>query len=195
VLNERVELNALARDALIERIESKLEDYGLEKVIPGNDLLEKTYRAFHRSQRLGERFKEMQEEFDQEAAAVEIPIDLEERIREVIAEHDDLRWDDAIQLVLDETQLDHVRAEKQEARKKRRLHGRRRKRRRVSIRSRPQVGSVRAAPAAKKRELAEQGALPPPEAVRFALVERFARGRRRPTNSSCDGPRLRRVAP
>jgi hypothetical protein len=45
------------------------------------DLLEKTYRAFHRSQRLGERFKEMEEEFDKEAAAVEIPKDLEERIR------------------------------------------------------------------------------------------------------------------
>jgi hypothetical protein len=44
------------------------------------DLLEKTYRAFHRSQRLGERFKEMEEEFDKEAADVEILKDLEERI-------------------------------------------------------------------------------------------------------------------
>jgi hypothetical protein len=82
------------------------------------DLLEKTYRAFHRSQRLGERFKEMDEEFDKEAAAVEIRKELEERIREVLAEHDDLGWDDAIQLVLDETQLDHVRAEKEKAKKK-----------------------------------------------------------------------------
>jgi hypothetical protein len=176
-------------------IESELEDYGLEKVIPGDDLLAETYRAFQRSDRARQRVEGVEEESDEESAAVAVPGDLKERIRAILAEHADLRWDNAIPLALDGTQLDRVRAEKQDARKKRRLHGRRRKRRRVSIRSRPQVGSVRAAPAAKKRELAEQGALPPPEAVRFALVERFARGRRRPTNSSCDGPRLRRVAP
>jgi hypothetical protein len=32
--------------------------------------------------------------------------------------HGDLRWDDALQIVLDGTQLDHVRAEKQKAKKK-----------------------------------------------------------------------------
>ena len=36
----------------------------------------------------------------------------------MLKRHPDLRWDDAIQIVLDETQLDNVRAEKRKAKKK-----------------------------------------------------------------------------
>ena len=43
---------------------------------------------------------------------------MKEQVRAVLDEHDDLRWDDAVQIVLDETQLDRVRAEKQKAKKK-----------------------------------------------------------------------------
>lgn len=35
-----------------------------------------------------------------------------------LKQHPELRWDDAIQIVLDGTQLDHVRAKKQKAKKK-----------------------------------------------------------------------------
>jgi hypothetical protein len=108
LLNERVELNAMASDALVAMIESKLEAYGLDKVVPDEDLLESTYRAFHRSQRLRERFKEMEQQFDKEAEAADIPEDLEEQVRAVLAKDTDLRWDDAIQVVLDDTQLPHV---------------------------------------------------------------------------------------
>jgi hypothetical protein len=118
LLNERVELNAMASDALIEMIERKLEDYGLEKVVPDDETLAKTYRAFHRSDELREKFTEMATAFDNEAAAVEIPEDLQEQVRAVLDEHNDLRWDDAIQIVLDETQLERVREDKREAKKK-----------------------------------------------------------------------------
>ena len=87
-------------------------------MVPDDDLLAETYRAFHRSQRLRERFEEMEQQFDKEAAAADIPEDLEQRVRAVLAEHADLRWDDAIQVVLDETQLSRVRAEKEKAKKK-----------------------------------------------------------------------------
>ena len=118
LLNERVELNAMTSDALIAMIERKLEAYGLEKVVPDDDLLAETYRAFHRSQRLRERFEEMEQQFDKEADAADIPDDLKEQVRAILAEHADLRWDDAIQLVLDATQLSRVRAEKEKAKKK-----------------------------------------------------------------------------
>ena len=118
LVNERVELNAMTSGALIEMIETKLEAHGLKKVIPDDDLLAETYRAFHRSQQLRERFEEMEEEFDEEATAIEIPDGLGELVRGILAEHDDLRWDDAIRLVLDEMQLDRVRAEKEKAKKK-----------------------------------------------------------------------------
>jgi hypothetical protein len=118
LLNERVELNAMASDALIQMIEGKLDDFGLEKVTPDDDLLTETWRAFHRSRELRERFEELESEFDNEAAEVAIPDDLKQRVRAIVAEHDDLRWDDAVWLVLDETQLERVREERRRARKK-----------------------------------------------------------------------------
>jgi hypothetical protein len=118
LLSERVELNAMASDALIEMIERKLKAYGLKKVIPDDDLLAETYRAFHRSQQLRERFEAMEEEFDEDAAAIAIPRGLKKRVRAIFSKHDDLRWDDAIQVVLDGTTLDRVREDKRKAKKK-----------------------------------------------------------------------------
>ena len=118
LLNERVELNALTSDALIAMIERKLKAYGLKKVIPDDDLLAETYRTFHRSQRLQEKFEETEAEFDEEAAEIAIPKGLKKRVRAILAKHDDLRWDDAIRLALDKTTLDRVREEKQKAKKK-----------------------------------------------------------------------------
>ena len=118
LLNERVELNAMASDALIQMIEGKLDDYGLEKVTPDDDLLTETWRAFYRSERLRVKFKEVEEQFRKEAAEIEIPGDLKEQVRAILADHDDLRWDEAIQIVLDETQLDRVLAEKAKAKRK-----------------------------------------------------------------------------
>jgi hypothetical protein len=118
LINERVELNAMASDALIQMIEDKLDDYGLDKVTPDDGVLAETWRAFHRSQELRERFEELESDFDKEAAEVAIPKDLKQRVRAILAEYDDLRWDDAVWLALDETQLERVREEKRKARKK-----------------------------------------------------------------------------
>jgi hypothetical protein len=43
---------------------------------------------------------------------------LKARVQAKLARHPDLRWDDALKLVLDATQLDAVRAAKQKAKKK-----------------------------------------------------------------------------
>ena len=43
---------------------------------------------------------------------------MKEQVRAVLDKHADLRWDDAVQIVLDKTQLDRVRTEKQKAKKK-----------------------------------------------------------------------------
>jgi hypothetical protein len=116
LLHERVELNALTSEALVEMIERKLKAYGLKKVIPDDDVLAEAYRAFHRSQELREEFEEMESEFEE--TEVKVPKTLNKQVRAVLEKHPDLRWDDAIQIVLDDTQLGHVRAEKQKAAKK-----------------------------------------------------------------------------
>jgi hypothetical protein len=116
LLDERVEINAMTSDALIEMIERKLKDYGLEKVIPDDDLLAKTYEAFQRSKQLRDKFKEIIDGFEE--TEIKVPKNLKKQVRAILDKHNDLRWDDAIQIVPDETQLDHVRAKKQKARKK-----------------------------------------------------------------------------
>jgi hypothetical protein len=118
LLNERIELNAMASDALIEMIERKLKEYSLEKVIPDEDMLAETYRAFHRGQQLRKKFAELEEEFDAEESEIDVPANLKVQVDAILDKHPDLRWDDAIQIVLDETQLDRVRAEKLKAKKK-----------------------------------------------------------------------------
>jgi hypothetical protein len=97
-------------------IERKLQAYGLEKVLPDDDLLAETYRAFHHSQQLRKKFEQIKNE--SKDAEIEPPTNLQKQVRAVLNEHYDLRWDDAVQIVLDETQLDHVRSEKQKAKKK-----------------------------------------------------------------------------
>jgi Topoisomerase 6 subunit A/Spo11, Toprim domain len=116
LLSERVELNAMTSDALIAMIERKLKAYGLKKVIPDDDLLGKAFQAFHHSQQLRVKFQKIQDEF--EDTGIEISRNLKEQVRAVLEEHSDLRWDDAIQIVLDKTQLDRVRTEKQKAKTK-----------------------------------------------------------------------------
>jgi hypothetical protein len=118
LLDERVELNAMTSDALIEMIERKLEAYGLDKVIPDENLLAESYRAFHRSQQLREKFEEMKSKFEENVTEIEVPEGLKGQVCAILDEHGDLRWDDAIQIVLDKTQLDRVRTEKQKATKK-----------------------------------------------------------------------------
>jgi hypothetical protein len=116
LLNERVELNAMPSDTLIAMIERKLKAYGLQKVIPDDDVLGEAYQAFHRSQQLRVKFQKMEDEF--EDTGIEVPRNLNEQVRAILDEHGDLRWDDAVQIVLDKTQLDRVRTEKQKAKKK-----------------------------------------------------------------------------
>ena len=116
LLNDRVELNAMTSDQLIAMIERKLKAYGIQKVIPDNDMLAEAYQTFHRSQQLREKFDELEEEFEE--TEIEVPEDLHEKVRAVLEEHNDLRWDEAVQIVLDEGLLDDVREKKQKAQKK-----------------------------------------------------------------------------
>jgi Topoisomerase 6 subunit A/Spo11, Toprim domain len=116
LLNERVELNAMASDDLIEMIEGKLEKSGIKKVIPDDALLAKTYQAFHYSQQLKGVFAKAEKQF--KATKIVVPKNLSKQVRKILDNHDDLRWDDAIQIVIDKTQLDHVREKKQEAKNK-----------------------------------------------------------------------------
>jgi hypothetical protein len=100
--------------ALIAMIERKLKARGIKKVTPDDDVLAETYRKFHRGKELREEFKEMESKFKE--SEITVPKTLNKQVRAVLKKHPDLRWDDAVKIVLNET-LDHVRAKKERARK------------------------------------------------------------------------------
>lgn len=118
LLTERVELNALGSDAFIALIERGLDAYGLQKVIPAGVVLAETYRAFRRSEALRDKFEEVEAEFDDEEEDEAIPKKLADKVRAVLKRHADLRWDDAVRIVLDRTTLERVREDKAKAKKK-----------------------------------------------------------------------------
>ena len=115
LLNERVELNAMTSDALVAMIERKLNEYGLTKVIPDDAVLGETYRAFHRSRELEEKFEQIESEFKE--SKIKVPKDLRDRVCTILTKRTKLRWDDAIRIVLGAT-LEEVQAKKQEAKEK-----------------------------------------------------------------------------
>jgi hypothetical protein len=114
LLTDRVELNAMASDALIDMIERKLEEFGLEKVIPDDKLLGETYRAFRYSDELREAFEEAQRNF--KATEITIPEDLREQVGKILEQDQDLRWDDAVRIVLGDT-IDDIREDKEKVKK------------------------------------------------------------------------------
>jgi hypothetical protein len=118
LLENRVELNALASDELVALIERKLEENGICKVIPDRKLLCDAYRAFHRSKQLQDIFEKAESEFEKTKSKVKIPSDLDKKVSRILEEHDDLRWDDAVRVAFDKTQLDHVRAQKKKGKGK-----------------------------------------------------------------------------
>jgi hypothetical protein len=118
LLHERVELNAMTSEALIEMIERKLKAYGLKKVIPDDGVLAETYRAFHRSDELREEFADLVATMEE--TPITVPKNLKAKVRAILTKHPDLRWDEAIRIVLDGSKegLDRVRAEKLKAKRK-----------------------------------------------------------------------------
>jgi hypothetical protein len=116
LLTERVELNAMGSAELIEFIEGKLEENGIEKVVPDEEILNEAYLEFDRGIRLKKIFEETEKNLV--ASDLKVPEDLNQKVRDVLAKNADLRWDDAVQIVLDETLLDDLRKEKQEEKAK-----------------------------------------------------------------------------
>jgi hypothetical protein len=93
----RVELNAMTSRQMVEFVERKLNEHGIKKIVPTKEKLDEAYRLFTRGKLI--------EKAVEEAIAVigddpiEIPGDLEERVREHIEENPSCPWDEAVAAV------------------------------------------------------------------------------------------------
>jgi hypothetical protein len=118
LMRERVELNAMPSDDFVATIERQLRNYGLKKVAPSEDVLAEVYRAFRRSEQLREKFEEVEAAFDGVDEDESVPKKLADKVRAVLKRSPDLRWDEAVRVVLDKKTLDRVREDKRKAKKK-----------------------------------------------------------------------------
>jgi hypothetical protein len=94
----RVELNAMTSPVFIEFLERKLNEAGVKKIVPDEDLLTEAYVGMERGQRLQEAFDEIEEKLDEELdeEGIEPPANLQQRVEEILEQRSDLRWDAAV---------------------------------------------------------------------------------------------------
>ena len=96
LLTHRVELNAFTSDAMVEWITAKLEQHGVEKVIPDEAVLAEAYRRQHQSHFLDEHFAELVGRSRQHVENLDIPADLKEHVAQRLQDKPALSWNDAV---------------------------------------------------------------------------------------------------
>jgi hypothetical protein len=93
---ERVELNAFDSASFITWIEGKLQEHGIEKVVPDATTLEAAYRRAKEKALLEERLEEISEEVQREVSEAAVPEELESEIRSALEAYPGLSWDAAL---------------------------------------------------------------------------------------------------
>ena len=91
---QRVELNMMTSEQLIEFIEKKLEEYGVEKVIPEEFVLKDAYKRAIYFQKMDNKCDEIKRKMMKEN--IKIPDDLEKEVKEYLGENKTESWDNAI---------------------------------------------------------------------------------------------------
>jgi hypothetical protein len=97
----RVELNELPGDAFIEFVENKLEEYGVEKVIPSPDTLASAWRRAKAAKKINRLIERVNSQDGEKP-----PADLEQRVRKQLDDEPELSWSEALLEVLDQVEAD-----------------------------------------------------------------------------------------
>jgi len=97
---ERVELNALASDALVALIEHKLNEHGIAKVVPDDETLADAYRRLHKQAVIQDKIDELIEDLDE--AEAKVPPGLRQRIKKVIKADPARPWDAIVREIVEE---------------------------------------------------------------------------------------------
>jgi hypothetical protein len=96
----RVELNAMTSRQLVDFIEEKLEENGVEKLVPDDETLVAHARRLHEQRLTRKVLEEVQDEIQRKAAAIDLPDDLEEQVRELLIDSPELSWDQALAQII-----------------------------------------------------------------------------------------------
>jgi hypothetical protein len=104
LLSERVELNAFASDELVAFIEGKLDDIGIDKVIPDEDTLKEACHRARAMALINKQIDAIVEKATEEAKQVADLSDLPDRIRKLLDEDPALSWDAALARIVEEAE-------------------------------------------------------------------------------------------
>jgi hypothetical protein len=103
LLTQRVELNALASDRLVAFIESKLEQHGVKKIVPDDELLAATYRLAIRNREIEKIVaRELKKQNFTDATA---PSDLADQVHEYLKTNPRARWDEAVNEIAEQSEV------------------------------------------------------------------------------------------
>jgi hypothetical protein len=94
LLHRRVELNALASKDLVSWIERKLDEHGIEKVVPDNTELADAYRRMRHQATVQAKIDELIEKMVRQTVAA--PDDLAEQVHQKLDDDPELSWDAAL---------------------------------------------------------------------------------------------------
>jgi len=98
--SKRVELNAMTSRQFLDFIEAKLDEHGVEKLVPEDAILEQHARRLIEQQLARKAIARVASKIAKEAASQKLPADLLARIAAALEEQPHLPWDAALAAVL-----------------------------------------------------------------------------------------------
>jgi hypothetical protein len=99
LLTHRVELNAFSSDQLVEWIEGKLEEHGVKKVIPSDEVLLQAARGFARDAIAARHLKALGGQIAAELDGLELD-NFRDEVVDALADTDELAWDEALKALV-----------------------------------------------------------------------------------------------
>jgi hypothetical protein len=92
----RVELNAMTSRQLVDFLEAKLQEHGVEKVVPDDDLLKEHARRIIEQTLTRKALKEIAAGFAHRAKETKLPEDLVQQVHEFLNDRPEMPWDQAL---------------------------------------------------------------------------------------------------
>jgi hypothetical protein len=94
---QRVELNAMTSRQLVDFVEMAFVRHGVGKVIPDDEVIAEHARRLIAEKLTGALIAQHADDIAAQAGAVKLPVDLFERLVDLVSEEEKLSWDQALQ--------------------------------------------------------------------------------------------------
>jgi len=98
---QRIELNALASDELVGLIERKLDEIGISKIIPDENVLADAYRRMHRQAVIQAEIDRLIDDLNEDV--IEIPTGLRQHIEKELEADPTQSWDELLREIVDDS--------------------------------------------------------------------------------------------